>query len=62
MANGKTTELKKHQLNVLKKKYDATRVKNDLAKQYNLPVQTIKKVIDTGRCSERIFNILFNVG
>jgi hypothetical protein len=60
MANGKTIELKKAELNKLQKEYDNTRVKNDLVALYGLPVNTIKCVLKNNRCSEKVYNKLFN--
>lgn len=57
--NGKTKYPTKAELNKLQKKYDSTRVKNDLVEVYGLPVNTIKNVLVNARCSEKVYKKLF---
>jgi hypothetical protein len=60
MKNGVTKILTEKQHSKLMIEYNKHRVKSDLVAKYSLPVPTIERVIQNKRCSERVFNKLFN--
>lgn len=59
MSNGKSKELTATQKSKIFSEFNKTRVKSDLEFKYNIKIPTIIRVLKTGRCSERIFNVLF---
>jgi hypothetical protein len=60
MANGATKYPTKKQLDALKKEYDKERVKKDFLDRYNISRPSFLNVLKNKRCSEKIYNGLFN--
>ena len=59
MKNGKSVVLTEKQKSKLMLEYNSCRVKQDIANKYDLSILTIERTIANGRCSERVFNVLF---
>lgn len=59
MKNGKTKILTEKKKSKLLNEWNKTRVKQDLVIKYNIPINTFERVMNAGKCSERIYNILF---
>jgi hypothetical protein len=60
MQNGATKYTSKAQLNKLKKEYDKQVKKKDLAVKYDTSIVNIINVLKNNRCSEKVYNKLFN--
>ena len=59
MKNGKTKILTEKQKSKLLSEWNKHRVKHDLVVKYNIPINTFERVMNDGKCSERIFSKLF---
>jgi hypothetical protein len=60
MINGATRYPSKAQLNKLQKEYDKLVTKKDLAVKYDTSMTNILNVLKNARCSEKVYNKLFN--
>ena len=60
MINGATKYPTKAQLNKLQKEYDKQVKKKDLAVKYDTSIVNIINVLKNARCSEKVYNKLFN--
>lgn len=59
MKNGKTKILTERQKSQLLSEWNKTRVKQDLVFKYKLNVNTIERAMTSGKCSQRIYDVLF---